>query len=116
MKAAIRALSALLLALSFLCSFPFAPSSLLLAPCSSAWAQQPGKIFRIGFLDNSSASSIAVLVDGFRQELIKLGWVEGKSIIIEYRFAEGKTDRLAELAVDLVRLKVDLIVTTGDLQ
>src|SRR5262245_57794461 len=88
----------------------------LLVNASFAQAQQAGKIFRIGFLDNGNASSTAVLVDGFRQELIKLGWVEGKSITIDYRFAEGKTDRLAELAAELVRLKVDLIVTTGDLQ
>ena len=78
-----------------------------------AEAQQTGKIFRIGFLDASTASGMAVLVDAFRQELSKLGWVEGKNLTIEYRFAEGKTDRLTELAADLVRLKVDLIVTTG---
>jgi len=74
-------------------------------------AQQAGKIFRIGFLDPSTASGIAVLVDAFRQELSKLGWIEGKNIIIEYRFAENKgAERLKELAADLVRLKVDLIV------
>ena len=88
----------------------------LLFNASFAQAQQTGKVARIGFLDNGNASSTAVLVDGFRQELIKLGWVEGKSITIDYRFAEGKTDRLAELAAELVRLKVDLIVTTGDPQ
>ena len=49
----------------------------------------------------------------FRQELSKLGWIEGKNITIEYRFAERKNDRLPELAADLVRLKVDLIVATG---
>ena len=52
-------------------------------------------------------------MDPFRQELSKLGWIEGKNITIEYRFAEGKTDRLPELAAELVRSKVDLIVTTG---
>jgi putative tryptophan/tyrosine transport system substrate-binding protein len=76
-------------------------------------AQQPGKIFRIGFLDSSTASGIAVLVDAFRQELHKLGWIEGKNITIEYRFAEQKPERLPELAADLVRLKVDLIVVSG---
>src|SRR4029077_19852976 len=76
-------------------------------------AQQPGKIFRIGFLDNSTASGIAVLLDPFRQELSKLGWFEGKNITIDYRFAEQKDERLPELAADLVRLKVDLIVTSG---
>src|SRR6266545_5830136 len=78
-----------------------------------ATAQQPGKIFRIGYLDNSTASGIAVLVDAFRQELNKLGWIEGKNITVEYRFAEQKPERLPELAVDLVRLKVDLIVVTS---
>ncbi len=76
-------------------------------------AQQAGKILRIGFLDTSTASGIAVLVDAFRQELSKLGWIEGKNITIEYRFGEGKRERLPELAADLVRLKVDLIVVTA---
>jgi putative ABC transport system substrate-binding protein len=76
-------------------------------------AQQTGKIFRIGFLDNSTASGSAVLVDAFRQELRKLGWIEGKNIAIEYRFAEQKSERLPELAADLVRLKVDLIAVAG---
>jgi putative ABC transport system substrate-binding protein len=78
-----------------------------------AEAQQPGKIFRIGFLDNSTASGMAVLLDAFRQELSKLGWIEGKNITIEYRFGEQKNERLPELAAELVRLKVDLIVTAG---
>jgi ABC-type uncharacterized transport system substrate-binding protein len=76
-------------------------------------AQQPGKTFRIGFLDVSTASGSAVLLEAFRQELTKLGWLEGKNITIEYRFAEQKFERLPELAGDLVRLKVDLIVVTG---
>ena len=78
-----------------------------------AEAQQAGKIFRIGFLDASIASGSAVLVKAFRQELTKLGWIEGKNITIEYRFAEQKNERLPELAADLVRLKVDLIVVAG---
>ena len=56
---------------------------------------------------------MAVLVEAFRQKLSKLGWSEGKNIAIEYRFAEGKNDRLPELAADLVRLKVDLIVVAS---
>ncbi len=76
-------------------------------------AQQPGKTFRIGFLDPSTASGSTVLVDAFLQELSKLGWIEGKNIAIEYRFAEQKLDRLPELAADLVRLKVDLIVVSS---
>src|SRR5437762_4961002 len=87
--------------------------SLLLAPCFSVEAQQTPKIFRIGFLDSSTASGMAVLVDAFRQEMRKLGWIEGKNITIEYRFTEQKNERLPELAAGLVRLKVDLIVTSG---
>src|SRR4029077_11077782 len=83
------------------------------APCFSAEAQQPGKIFRIGYLDPSNASGNATLLKAFHRELTKLGWVEGKNITIEYRFAEQKLERLSELAADLVRLKVDLIVTQG---
>jgi putative ABC transport system substrate-binding protein len=78
-----------------------------------AEAQQPGKIFRIGFLGNSTASGMAVLLDAFRQELSKLGWIEGKNITIEYRFGENKwSTHRSEFAADLVRLKVDLIVVT----
>ena len=78
-----------------------------------AKAQQPAKLFRIGFLDSSTASGSAVLLEAFRQEMSKLGWIEGKNIAIEYRFAEEKNERLSELAADLVRLKVDLIVVAG---
>jgi putative ABC transport system substrate-binding protein len=78
-----------------------------------ASAQQAGKIFRIGFLDTSTAAGSAVLVDAFRQELSKLGWIEGKNITIEYRFAEQKRECVPELAADLVHLKVDLIVASG---
>ena len=85
----------------------------LLALGVIAEAQQPGKIPRIGFLDNSTASGSAVLVEAFRQELSKLGWIEGKNITIEYRFAVQKLERVPELAADLVRLKVDLIVASG---
>ena len=85
----------------------------LLAVGVIADAQQTGKIFRIGFLDSSTALGMAVLIDAFRQELSKLGWIEGKNIAIEYRFAEQKSERLPELAAELVRLKVDLIVTTA---
>jgi putative ABC transport system substrate-binding protein len=89
-------------------------ATLFLANVSLADAQQTGKIVRIGFLDSSTAFGIAVLLEAFRQELSKLGWIEGKNITIEYRFAEQKNERLPELAADLVRLNVDLIVTTGE--
>jgi putative ABC transport system substrate-binding protein len=88
-------------------------SAMLLALCSSVEAQQAGEIFRIGYLDPSTASGSKVPVEAFRQELSKLGWIEGKNIAIEYRFAEQKQVRLPELAADLVRLKVDLIVVSG---
>ena len=89
-------------------------ASAIVISAPAADAQQPGKIFRIGFLDNSTASGIAVLSEAFRQELTKLGWIEGKNLTIEYRFSEQKRERLPALAADLVRLNVDLIVTTGN--
>jgi ABC-type uncharacterized transport system substrate-binding protein len=85
----------------------------LLAVAVIAAAQQTGKVPRIGFLDPSTASSTAGLLEAFRQELRKFGWIEGKNIAIEYRFAEQKNERLPELAADLVRFKVDLIVASG---
>jgi putative ABC transport system substrate-binding protein len=91
----------------------FAFAALLFALCSPVEAQQPAKVFRIGFLDNSSASGNAPLLEAFRQEMRKLGWIEGKNFTFEYRFAEGKFDRLPDLAADLVRLKVDLIMVSG---
>ena len=87
--------------------------AMLYALCTSAHAQQTGKVFRIGYLERTTASGIAVLVDAFRQELSKLGWIEGKNITIEYRFAEQNLERLTDLAAELVRLKVDVIVTGG---
>jgi ABC-type uncharacterized transport system substrate-binding protein len=77
-------------------------------------AQQTGKVVRIGYLDSSTASGSAVLVKAFLEELSKLGWIEGKNFTIEYRFGENKgPERRPELAADLVRLKVDLIVVSG---
>jgi putative ABC transport system substrate-binding protein len=78
-----------------------------------AQAQQSTKIFRIGVLGPSTASGSANILEVFRQELSKLGWVEGKNFSIEYRSAEQKPERLPELAADLARLKVDLIVVSG---
>jgi len=79
----------------------------------TAEAQQERKIFRIGFLDGGTATGSAVHVKAFLQELSKLGWIEGKNITIEYRFGEQKLERQPELAADLVRLKVDIIVVSG---
>src|SRR6266550_8155000 len=91
----------------------FVLTTLFLTSVNPTHGQQPTKILRIGYLDSSTASGSAVLVKAFLQELSKLGWIEGKNIAIEYRFGEGKSNRLPELASDLVRLKVDLIVVVG---
>jgi len=79
----------------------------------AADAQQTAKVLRIGFLDGGTAAGSAVRLEAFRQELRKLDWIEGKNIAFEYRFAEQKNERLPELAADLARLKVDLIVVSG---
>src|SRR2546426_11278012 len=85
---------------------------LVLARVSSE-AQQPTKVPRIGYLAGPSLSSLAPRIEAFRQGLRELGYVEGKNIVIEWRSAEGKSDRLPDLAGELVHLKVDVIVTTG---
>jgi putative ABC transport system substrate-binding protein len=88
--------------------------AMLFALCGSVGAQQTGKVFRIGYLDGSTASGSALLLDTFRQEMSKLGWIEGRNLIIDHRFAEGKGPAsVQELAAELVRLRVDLIVVTG---
>jgi len=79
----------------------------------AAGAQQAGKLPRIGFLSLTSPSDRPPLLDAFRQRLRELGWVEGQNIAIDYRFAEGRLDRLSDLAAELVRLKVDVIVSLG---
>ena len=76
-------------------------------------AQQAGKVYRIGFLGGASPSVAARPLEAFRQGLRDLGYVEGKNIVIEYRYAEGKFERLPDLAAELVRLKVDLIVAAA---
>src|SRR5262249_20561090 len=86
---------------------------ILVALCTSVEAQQQKKIPRIGFLSATSPSTISARTDAFRQGLRDLGYVEGKNIVIEWRYAEGKMDRLPDLASELVRLKVDIIVTSG---
>ncbi|MGH7765913.1 MAG: ABC transporter substrate-binding protein [Candidatus Binatia bacterium] len=86
---------------------------LLLALSFPAAAQQPAGIPRIGILAPLSVSSFSGRLEAFRQRLRQLGYVEGKNIVIEYRYAEGKPERLPDLAAELVRLKVDVIVTAG---
>jgi putative ABC transport system substrate-binding protein len=89
--------------------------TVLLITAPIAEAQQPARIPRIGILIPASASFsfFSARVETFRQRLRELGYVEGKNIVIEYRYAEGKLERLPDLAAELVRLKVDVIVTTG---
>ena len=87
--------------------------TVLLVTVSSAEAQQPKKVWRIGVLVSSSLSLTASLDAALRQGLRELGYVEGQNLILEYRYAEGKLDRLPDLAAELVRLKVDVIVVGG---
>jgi putative tryptophan/tyrosine transport system substrate-binding protein len=92
--------------------FCFALCGILFALCSPTHAQQPARIPQIGILIVSSASIYSARVEALRQRLRELGYVEGKNIFIEYRYADGKLDRLPDLAAELGRLKVDVIVTT----
>ena len=85
--------------------------AMLFALCLPAQAQQTGKVSRIGFLGAASASALTGQLDAFRQGLRELGYIEGKNIVVEYRYADGKVDRVPELAAELVGLKVDVIVT-----
>ena len=86
---------------------------MLFALCASAEAQQPTNVPRIGFLSATSLSTNRARIEAFRDGLRELGYVEGKNIVIEYRFAEGKFDRLPDHAAELVQLKVDVMVTGG---
>ena len=87
--------------------------SLLLAPCSAVEAQQPKKIPRIGYISNTNRASESARAEGIRLALRELGYIEGQNIATEYRYAEAKPDRYPELAADLVRLKVDIILVSG---
>ena len=85
----------------------------LLITAPAAESQQPTKVPRIGYLNAVSSASVSDRIDAFRRGLRELGYVEGKNIVIESRYAEGKLDRLPALAAEIVRLKVDVIVTSG---
>jgi putative ABC transport system substrate-binding protein len=93
--------------------FGLAVSAMLFALCLPAQAQQPKKVPRIGFLSASDATRQATPSEGIRLALRALGYIEGQNIAFEYRYAEGKQDRYPEIAAELVRLKVDIIVATG---
>jgi putative ABC transport system substrate-binding protein len=88
-------------------------ATVLLITVSFAEAQQSKKVPRIGFLSAVPLSSMSARVEALRQGLRELGYVEGQNIVIEYRFAEGKPDQVSHNAAELVRLKVDAIVTAG---
>src|SRR6266481_2421914 len=91
----------------------FALCPMLLALCFSAEAQQPKKIPLIGYLSTFDPATESTRIEAFRQGLRELGYVEGKNFVIKWRYAEGKLDRFPELAAELVRLKVDIIVVSG---
>ena len=93
--------------------FCFALGAMLFALCSSVEPQQPKKVPRIVYLAASPASANAGRLEAFRQGLRDIGYVEGENIVIETRYADGKFDRLPALAAELVRLKVDVIITAG---
>ena len=88
-------------------------ATILLTSAPPTEAQQPNKIPRIGYLNAVSSSSVSDRIKAFRQGLRELGYVEGKNIVIESRYAEGNLDHLPALAAELVRLKVDVIVSSG---
>jgi putative tryptophan/tyrosine transport system substrate-binding protein len=88
-------------------------TAMLLAFSFPVEAQQPKKVPRIGYLTTSFASEVTGRVDSLQQGLRELGYLEGKNLNIEYRYAEGKSDRLPALATELINLQVDLIVTHG---
>src|SRR5689334_13601867 len=87
--------------------------AILFAFCSSTSAQQPKRIFRIGYLTTSDSAGELPRSEAIRLALRDLGYVEGQNIHVEYRYAGGKRDRYPELARELVRLKVDVIVLAG---
>ena len=93
--------------------FDLALGAMLLAVCFPAQAQQPTRIPHIGILTTFSPSVVSARIEGFRQGLRELGYVEGKNIVIEWRSASGNNDRLPVLAAELVGLKVDVIVSPG---
>jgi putative ABC transport system substrate-binding protein len=87
--------------------------AVILAFIHPAEAQQPKKVTRIGYIAPSDAASESVRFEAIRLALRELGYIDGQNIVIEYRYAEGKIDRFSELAAELVRLKVDVIVAAG---
>ena len=93
--------------------FYLALSATLLALCFTAEAQEPKKVARIGYLAGGDPVSESVRAEGIRLALREIGYIEGQNIVTEYRYAEGKLDRFSDLAAELVRLKVDIIVVAA---
>jgi putative tryptophan/tyrosine transport system substrate-binding protein len=90
----------------------------LLGGAVAAWplaarAQQAGKVPTVGYLGGATATSQRAWVDAFREGLRELGWIEGRTVTIEYRWGEGRAERFAEIAAEFVRLKVDVILAGG---
>jgi putative ABC transport system substrate-binding protein len=96
--------------------FGFILGAMLFVLCVSAEAQQPKKVYRIGYLSSFDAASDSDGTEAIRLALHERGHIEGQNIAFEYRYAEGKLDRFPELAADLVRLKVDIIVVAGGIR
>jgi putative tryptophan/tyrosine transport system substrate-binding protein len=94
--------------------FCVALCAMLFAPCFPAESQQPKKIARIGYVFGSTPAATAQNVEAFRQGLRDLGYVEGKTFVLEIRYGEGRAERIPEIARELVGLKVDVIVTPTD--
>ena len=94
-------------------TFCVALGAMLFALCVSAPAQQAKKIPRIGYLSNNDPATESTRAEVFQAGLREVGYVQGQNIAIEYRYAERKSDRLRELAAELVRLKIDIIVVAG---
>src|SRR5919108_4240290 len=93
--------------------FAVALCAMLFALCAPAQAQQPKKVARIGYLSATDLARESARSEAIRQALRELGYIEGQNIAFDYRYAEGKQDRYPELAAELVRLNVDIIVAAG---
>src|SRR5262249_26321739 len=90
----------------------------LLGSAAAAWplgarAQQPGRLPTIGFFGSATRATMGPWVAAFVQRLGELGWIENRTVSIEHRWAEGRSERYSEIATELARLKVDVIVTGG---
>src|SRR5262245_14916830 len=94
--------------------FGLAFFAMLFALCFSASAQQPKKVPHIGYLTSTDPATESIRFEPFQAALRELGYIEGRNIAIEYRYAEGKADRFSALAAELVRLRVDIILVGGD--